>query len=217
MKYFQITFLLISVSSLFSGGASAQFLGGFFSQQSDKKKLMAEQIAGYQLYLNGIKTAYTIADKGLTTANQLKNGTFSLHSNYLTSLQLVAPAISDDPKGKAISDYYQQIISLFQTELNWQRKQKLLSAPEIAYLQKIGDNLRAKAKPDMDELKQVLTPGQLQLTDAERLERLDHLYEAMKDKAAFAGYFTAKCRKLALSRKDLQREKEQIRKLYGIQ
>jgi hypothetical protein len=217
MKYLQTTILFFSAITIFTGGANAQFLGGFFSQQSDKKKLMAEQIAGYQLYLNGIKTAYTIADKGLATANQLKNGTFSLHNNYLTSLQLVAPAIGDDPKGKAIAGFYQQIIDLFQIEVNWQRNQKLLTTPEIAYLQKVGDNLRAKAKPDMDELKQVLTPGQLQLTDAERLERLDHLYEAMKDKAAFAGYFTAKCRKLALGRKDLQKEKEQIRKLYGIQ
>lgn len=210
----KFTFLFFPLTSLSGMAARAQ---GFFNQQGQKVKLMVAQIAGYELYLKGLKQAYTMADKGLKTAHDLKNDTFNLHSSYINSLSQVTPAIRDDPKGKAIAELYQQLITLFQTEINWQQQQQILNTADIKYLKKVGDNLQAKAKLDMDELNQVLTPGKLQLTDAQRLDRLDHLYDAMKDKQAFAAYFTAKCRKVAQARQQEQKEKEQVKKLYGIQ
>lgn len=197
--------------------ASAQFLGGFFSQQSKQRKLMAEQIAQYELYLNGIKKGYQVAKTGLNTAHELKNGTFSLHDAYFNSLQHVNPLIRDSPKGKAIAVMDGQTRKLMRDELAWQKQQDGLTAKEMAYLQTVADNLVAQCQLDMDELLLVLTPGKLQLTDAQRLERLDAIYDRMKDKLAFAGSFTARCRKLALNRKQQQRDNTQMKKLYGIQ
>ena len=196
--------------------AKAQFLGGFFSQQSQKEKLMAAQIADLGIYLHDIKDGYGIAEKGLNTAHELKNGTFGLHAAYFNSLWRVSPAIQSDPKGNAIADLQQQIIHVFSGEISWQQQQRLLQPEELTYLQNVYDNILKACKKDMDELTLVLTSGKLQLTDQQRLERLDHLYDAMKDKYAFAGYFTTKCRKLATGRQQAQREKEQLKKLYGI-
>jgi hypothetical protein len=61
----------------------------------------------------------------------------------------------------------------------------------------------------------VITPGKLQLTDAERLDRLDRLIMAMKDKYAFTLSLTGKCRKLALARMAQLNEQDQLKKLYG--
>jgi hypothetical protein len=195
----------------------AQGIGGFFSQQSSKRKIMGQQIAYLQIYLHEIKSGYAIAEKGLETARQLKDGTFMLHSGYFQSLGQVAPVIRNNPKGKAMADLQQQLISLFSNEISWQKKEKQLTQSESAYLQQVSDHLLKESSRDMDELLRVLTPGKLQLTDKQRLERLDHLYEAMKDKHAFAGSFTAKCRKVALSRKQAAREQNHVKQLYGIQ
>lgn len=197
--------------------AQAQFLGGFFSQQRQKKKLMAEQIAGLQLYLGAISNGYHIAQNGLHTAHDLKNGTFNLHSAYFHSLQQVSPVIQNNPKGKAIAECYQQLNRQLNTELRWQKQQAQLSATEFANLEKVAGNLKKLATADMVELGDVLTPGKLQLTDEQRLNRLDKLYAAMKDKAAFAASFTGKCRQLALSRQRAKGDRDQLRKLYGIQ
>jgi hypothetical protein len=217
MKTILKTILCFSLASFGFYSANAQFLGGFFSQQSQQRKLMAAQIAGYQTYLGTLKTGYHIAQTGLKTAHDLKNGTFSLHSDYISSLSQVNPLIQNNPKGKTIADLNNQTLALLPAEINWQRQQKMLTPAEIGYLQKVADNLTAKCRLDMDELLQVLTPGKLQLTDAQRLARLDKLYDSMKDKYAFAGSFTSKCRKLALSRKQQTRDKGQLKKLYGIQ
>jgi hypothetical protein len=124
--------------------------------------------------------------------------------------------IQNNPKGKAIADLQQQIIHVFSGEISWQQQQRLLLPKELTYLQNVYNNILAVCKKDLDELTLVLTPGKLHLSDQQRLERLDHLYDAMKDKYAFAGYFTTKCRKLATSRQRAQQEKEQLKKLYGI-
>jgi hypothetical protein len=209
--------LIFALTSLACYSANAQFLGGFFSQQSQQRKLMAEQIAEYETYLGALKTGYHISESGLNTAHDLKNGTFTLHSDYISSLSQVNPVIQNSPKGKAITDLNSQTLTLLATEISWQQQQKILTPTEMGYLQKVRDNLAAKCKLDMDELLQVLTPGKLQLTDAQRLTRLDKLYDSMKDKYAFAGSFTSKCRKLALSRKQQSQDNGQLKKLYGIQ
>lgn len=213
MKKMVLFFLFISLSLLH---AKAQFLGGFFSQQARKEKLMAEQVADLQLYLHAIKSGYNIAKTGLNTAREFKNGTFGLHTAYFASLEQVNPVIQANPKAKAIYDLHQQIIKVFNNEIEWQQKAQLLSRDEFSYLQRVYTNLLTKSQQDLNELVQVLTPGTLQLTDSQRLERLDHLYDKMKDKQAFTGYFTAKCRKLAISRQGSKTDKEQLKKLYGI-
>lgn len=217
MKTILKTILCFGLASFVCASAKAQFLGGFFSQQSQQRKLMAEQIAEYQTYLGALKTGYHITESGLNTAHNLKNGSFTLNSDYIRSLTQVNPVIQNSPKGKAIADLNSQTLALIATEISWQQAQKILTPTETGYLKRVRDNLAAKCELDMDELLQVLTPGKLQLTDAQRLSRLDKLYDGMKDKYAFAGSFTSKCRKLALSRKQQSQDNGQLKKLYGIQ
>jgi hypothetical protein len=194
----------------------AQGTGGFFNQQSSKTNLMIAQVAGYQTYLHAIKTGYDIAGSGLNTVHELKGGTFDLHSSYINSLQQVNPAIKNNPKAKAIPDLQQQVILLFTNELAWQQKQQILRAPEIADIRSVYRNLLGKCKSDLDELGEVLTPGKMQMTDHQRLERIDHIYATMEDKHSFAASFTGYCRKLATDRRKARSDNEQMKKLYGI-
>lgn len=178
---------------------------------------MAEQIADLEIYQQALKKGYHIAESGLNTAHDLKNGTFGLHTAYFNSLEQVNRVVANDPKGKAILDLQTELISLFDKEIAWQQKEKLLQVSELDYIQDVYNNLLNECKKNIDELNLVLTPGKMQLTDQQRLERLDHLYNSMKDKYTFAGDFIAKCRKIALNRQQAIKEKEQLKELYGIQ
>jgi len=84
-------------------------------------------------------------------------------------------------------------------------------------LQQVYTNLISKCNLDRQELTDVLTPGKLQMTDAQRLDRLDKLYSSTQDKYAFAGSFTSKCRKVARQRQAEQQQKNTLKQLYGIQ
>jgi len=207
--------VILTGTLLNAASINAQGTGGFFNQQSSKEKLMLAQIAGYETFLKELKSGYNTTEKGLNTASELKNGTFNLHNAYYTSLQQVNPVVTGNPKGKAITDMQQKIASLFSEELSWQESNKLLHPNELNYLQQVYTNLISKCNLDRQKLSDVLTPGKLQMTDAQRLDRLDKLYSSTQDKYAFAGSFTGKCRKVAMQRQAEQRQKNTLNNYTG--
>ncbi|MFD0765404.1 hypothetical protein ACFQZI_11120 [Mucilaginibacter lutimaris] len=218
MKKFQLALCIFSLTWIaFQAQAQSLSFSDLFGQQGKKKKLMAEQVSGIYTYLAAIKGGYSIMQNGLDLSHELKGGTLGLHTSYYNSLQQVNPVVKQEPKGKAIADLYGELSNRFSTELSWQKKQRVLKANELSYLEKVSDNLIRLAGKDLAETNAVLTPGKLQLTDQERLDRLDKLYAAMKEKAGFAASFTAKSRALAQNRQRAKAEKTQIQKLYGIQ
>jgi hypothetical protein len=209
--------LFLFFTSLFFQQSFAQGTGGFFNQQSSKVKFMVAQIVGYETFLQGLKTGYHITENGLNTAHELKGGTFDLHMAYFNSLQQVNPLISAYPKGKAIAGIQQQINQVFTNELIWQQQQKVLSTNEVLYIRQVYTNLMTKCQQDMSELAQVLTPGKLQLSDHQRMMRIDHIYADMQDKLAFSISFTTKCRQMATDRQRARKNSDQLKTLYGIQ
>lgn len=217
MKQIKKIGLFFLLTGLMDLQVKAQFLGGFFSQQSDKHKLMLAQIAGYGTFLNSLKSGYQVTEKGLNTIYEMKGGTFDLHSAYFNSLQQVSPVVQSNPKGKAIGEMAQQISQVFTNEINWQHQQKLLTVTEINYIRQVYQNLTNKCQQDLNDLTRVLTPGKLQMTDHERLVRIDQIYTAMRDKLAFSQSFTTRCRQMAGDRQRAKKNNDQLKALYGIQ
>jgi hypothetical protein len=214
MKKISSFFLLTLLTIL---QLKAQGTGGFFNQQSSKVKLMLAQIAGYETYLKSIEKGYKVTETGLNTMHEMKGGTYNLHTAYFSSLQQVSPAVQSNPKGKAIAGMQQQISQAFTSEIAWEQQQKLLTAPEISYISQVYSNLSKKCQEDMSDLTQVLTPGKLQMTDQQRLERIGKIYAATQDKLAFSQSFATKCRQMAADRQRAKKNNDQLKTLYGIQ
>ncbi|MFD0795457.1 hypothetical protein ACFQZX_17680 [Mucilaginibacter litoreus] len=213
MKNHTLLFLFISLTF---AQAKAQFLGGIFSQQEKKEKLLKEQIAQLYIQHSLLTSGYNVKDSGLTTVHALKDQSFELHADYFNSFEQVNPAVAKNPKVKEIYDLQNRMAGTFKRELDWQHKEQQLSREEMTYLSRVYNHLLAESQRDLNELTELLTKDKLQLTDQQRMAMLDQLYAGMKDKNAFAGYFTGKCRKLAMSRKQGSQEKSAIKKLYGI-
>jgi flagellar motility protein MotE (MotC chaperone) len=213
MKNHTLLFLFISLTIM---QAKAQIPGGIFSQQAKKEKLLTAQIAelNIQNYLLG--RGYHIKDSGLTTVHAFKDQSFELHANYFTSLEQVNPEVAKNAKVAEIYNLQKRMTGTFKKELDWQQREHQLSQKEMAYFGQVYNHLLAESQKDLNELTDLLTKGKLQLTDQQRLARVDQLYSGMKDKNSFAGYFTGKCRKLAMSRKQGSKEKLEVKKLYGI-
>ncbi|MEO3404990.1 hypothetical protein AAFN85_13875 [Mucilaginibacter sp. CAU 1740] len=208
--------LIFFSAGMTAGRANAQSysLGDLFGQQGKKEKLMAAQVGGIYTYVSALKSGYNIMHNGLNLADELKGATFGLHTGYFNSLQQVT-VVQQNPKGKAVTDLYKELSNRLNSEISWQKKNELLKPAELAYLEKVAKNLIKLAGQDMAELNDVLTQGKLQLTDQQRLDRLDKIYAGMKDKAAFAASFAAKTHSLSQNRQRAKAENEQIRKLYG--
>ncbi len=71
-------FIMILITGMIlSTAAPAQTWDEWFKQKKTQKKYLAKQIVLLRLYLGYLKKGYEIADKGLTTIHNIKNGDFN--------------------------------------------------------------------------------------------------------------------------------------------
>ncbi|RKR80684.1 hypothetical protein BDD43_0816 [Mucilaginibacter gracilis] len=180
-----------------------------------KAQVMLQQIADVQIYIKTLKTGYQQTTKGLNGLHDLKNGAYDLHSNYFDAQKQASPAVRNNKKIPEIISDQQQIVTLFQQEIAWQKEKAILVADEISYLQQVNNSLIAKCNTDLDELNLVINDG-TQMTDAQRIKSIDALYISTLDKYQFAQSFVHQARAFALDRQNRKAQSQDIRKLYDI-
>jgi hypothetical protein len=180
-----------------------------------KVKVMIQQIADLATSLKTLKDGYKTVDKGLTNIHGLKNGSFDLNQGYFNSLKQVSPAVKNNPKLTVIAADQQRIVALFQNELSWQKNLAVLDDSEISYFQNVNANILTLCSRDLEELK-LATEAGTQMSDEERINRIDKVYLATEDKLQFTQSFINKSHQLAISRQDDKIQNKTVRKLYDL-
>lgn len=151
---------------------------------------MLEQIAKLELCLKEAQQGYAIVQKGLTTIGQIKQGDFDLHSLFFSSLMTVSPEVKGYAKVADILAMQIQIVLGCKTTLQQYSSTGAFNADELKYLTDVYANLSTLTVQDIDELTGLITDGNWQMTDDERLSRIDQLYEKVTQKYLFLRSFS---------------------------
>lgn len=170
----------------------AQTFAEWFQQNATRLEYYAQQVAAWEAYLGQLKKGYDICDAGLGVITGSKQGEYDLHSNYYASLVQVSPALGQMGVVAEIVALQAAIIDRFTVALARYRRDGLLGADQIAYIGEVYDNMLQAGLADVEALADVLTSGDLQMTDGERMERIGVLASAMRDRYAFTLTFTDK-------------------------
>lgn len=197
MKKFLLVFLLSIVSSI----SYSQTWSEWFKQASTQKKYLLENIANNQIYLQVLKNGYAVYRDGTNTWKGLKSGDLSMHRAYFTSLKNVNPNIANNPKVQTIALDQDQILSLYQQGIKEFSSANFIHTDEKTYIKQVYQNLLIECAKSIDELKLVITNGQSQMSDDERMHHIDKIYGDMQDKKAFIISFNNDTRILNLQRK----------------
>lgn len=195
MVFRKLVILAFLLTSFF---AKAQTFDEFFKQKETQRKYLAEQIAAFQLYLGYIKKGITITNNGLNLVHDLKNGEFNLHSDYFNSLKNVNPRIKQYAR---VAD----IISLEKSILNTYKKIKA-----IVSFQKLVD----ATADNIEELTILLTNGKLEMSDKDRMQRIDHIYDDMSAKYLFIISASDKIQINALQNQRDLKDIQTLQKIY---
>lgn len=187
MKKLVLLTLLICVSFQ---GVRAQTFAEWFKQKKTQIKYLGQQIASLQVYAGYLEKGYHIAQTGLTTIGDIKNGEFNLHQDYFGSLKSVNPSIANDARIAAIIAMQVSIVQQYKKCYKQVQQSNLFNSNEVNYIYTVFTNLLGDCTNDLTELISVTTTGQLQLSDDERLRRIDGLYKEMQDKYSFAQSFS---------------------------
>jgi len=176
---------------------------GFFGSvkaQSDIQAML-KQIAKLEIYIIDLEKGYKIAREGLTTIGEIKKGEFNLHSIFFSSLQSVNPSVAKYSKIAVIVSDQIFIVSGFKSLIQ-RLNGKKINANEINYINAVYSNMVTECTKSLNALIAVTTDGTLEMTDDERIKRIDGIYEDMEDKYAFTQSFTSKAGSMADQRND---------------
>ena len=178
----------------------AQIWEEWFEQKKTQKKYLIQQIAALQVYINYAKKGYDIIGKGINTVRNIKNGDFNLHKAFLGSLQKVNPKIKNYTKVADIIAYQARIIKQTKQTLQSIRETQQFTNEELDYCRSVFDFFLNECLKTIDELITVITSGEWQMKDDERLKRIDKLYSDMQDKYAFSSSFSEEVGLLSVQR-----------------
>lgn len=169
--------------------AGAQTFAEWFQQKKTQIKYMVQQIGGLQLYLGYLKKGYNIVDKGWNTVKDLKNGELNLHQDYFNGLETVNPEIKKYSRVAEIIALQYQIIARYKMYYQKLKETDAFQPDEIEYCHEVFTNLLDGVADCIEQLTVVLSGGQWQMADDERMHRIDQLYSDMTDKYAFVCSF----------------------------
>ncbi len=201
--------LLLTASAT---ATKAQIFDEWWHQKSTQIKYLTQQIAALQVYGGYLKQGYQISQNGLGTIKDWTKGEFNLHSDYYNSLKTVSSEIKDNPKAAAIVQYAGTIPGLFDHLNNLDG----LNADNQRYISAVQNKVLAECDADIAELQLVMTSGKTEMTDDERIKRLDQIYTRIKDKYAFTLSFCNQVKNLLLQKTQDEQSIQTLRRLYGI-
>ncbi|MGF2412018.1 MAG: TerB family tellurite resistance protein, partial [Ferruginibacter sp.] len=196
---------------------SASFISS--NAQSDEAQqllLNVEKLAQFKKILKNMKDAYKIIFKGYTAVKDLSQGNFTLHKTFLDGLMEVSPAVKKYKRIADIFKYQLRITKEYKAAYNQFRDDKQFTPQEIEYVGKVYSNLFNETLKSLEELAMVITAGKLRMSDDERLQAIDKIYETVVDQYSFLNEFNNNTAILSLQRKSEQTEIKMSRIINGI-
>ena len=185
-------------------------------QKKTQKKYLMQQIAALQVYIGYAKKGYDVANKGLTTIRNIKNGDLNLHRDFFGSLKRANPKIKKYAKVADIIAYQLRIVKETNKTLQGIRETGQFTSEELDYCKMVFDNLLVDCLKSIDELFLVITSGELEMKDDERIKRINALYADMQNKYAFSSSFSEEMGLLSVQRLGEQIEINRSKILNGL-
>nr|WP_314896889.1 hypothetical protein [uncultured Flavobacterium sp.] len=195
-------------------------LAGFINvniyAQAKQAQVLLKQIAALQIYIGYAQKGYSVAKKGLNTIGDFKRGEFNLHTDYFNSLKTVNPKIKKYARVAEIISLQIKIIKSYDIIYGQVQQDDLFHGDEVDYIKRVFDRLVENCDDNLEELLTIVTDGQLEMKDDERMKRIDVLYQNMLENHTFCESFSNQVKLMSLSKANDIKEVKTSRALHGL-
>ena len=182
------------------------------AQSTEVQQLLlnVEKLSQMKNILSDMKKGFTVLSTGYNSVKNIAQGNFSLHEVFLDGLMLVSPEIKKYHKVADIITYQGNILSEYKSAYKRFNSSGSFSVSELDYLAKVYKQLFDESLQNLDRLLMVVTSSKLRMSDDERLQAIDRIYEDTIDKLTFLRSFNRETGILNIQRK---REKADVQGL----
>lgn len=207
------TIILISLSLV---GVLPAFHASAQADELAQLALNIEKLTQFKQILSDMKKGYEILSGGYNTIKNIAQGNFNLHKVFLDGLMEVSPAVRNYRRVADITHYQIMLVNEYRTAFDRFRRDNNFNPDELAYLGRVYDNLFNESLRNLDGLLTVITAGKTRMSDDERLQAIDRIFEDMQDKLMFLRHFNNNTTILAVQRAKEHNDVQTLRKIYGL-
>ncbi|WP_205514338.1 hypothetical protein [Longitalea arenae] len=189
----------------------------WFRQRRTQIRYLLNQIAALKVYTDYLEKGYTIVRDGTRLIGDIKQGDFNLHKGYFSSLRSVNPAIRNYSRIAVILSDQATIVRHLNEFLKFSAESGHFSTTERQYMSAVYQNIKSASLQNLGDLTRVLTSGEIEMKDDERIAFIDRIYADTKDQLSFTSSFCREAGVLAYQRAQAARESFLLKKLYGFE
>jgi hypothetical protein len=188
------------------------------AQSAEVQQLLlnVEKLAQFKKILKNMKDGYQIIFKGYTAVKDISQGNFNLHKSFLDDLMQVSPAVKKYKRIADIINYQVRISKEYKDAIMQIRLDKQFSIEEMDYVTKIYKSLFNESLKRLEELSLIISSGKLRMSDDERLQAIDRIYDSVEDQYSFLKDFSKSTLVLSMQRKAERTEIEMSKRIYGL-
>ncbi|HEU5365451.1 MAG TPA: TerB family tellurite resistance protein [Hanamia sp.] len=188
-----------------------------FSQSQEAKQLLldVEKLAQFKQMLSDLEKGYEILSGGYEAIKNISQGNFNLHQTFLDGLLKVSPTVQKYERIADIINYQLRIVKEYKAAFNQFKADKNFTSNEVDYMGRVYNHLFNESVKSLNDLLTVITAGKLRMSDDERLNAIDHIWNEVQDQYAFLKNFNGSTAMLSQAREKEQQEVDVMRKLVG--
>jgi hypothetical protein len=190
-----------------------------FSQSAEAQQLLLnwEKLTQMKKILQQLYDGYKILHTGYTAIKDISEGNFSIHRTFLDGLLKVSPAVRSYKRVVDIISYQLRIAKEYRSAFNQFRESGQFTPEEIDHLSKTYNRLFKASLQNVEDLAMVITAGRLRMSDDERLQAIDRIYDSVVDQYSFLQEFNNQTAVLSIQREKEQMDIDLMRKVHGLQ
>ena len=143
------------------------------TQELQQLRLDLEKLSQFKAILSEMKSGYQSLTGGYNHIISGSKENYDLHGKYLNSLLQVSETVKRDPSILRIHSNQTRMITAYRTMMAKYQSSGLFSINEIVEIGNDFQPILESCSADLDLVTEVLRPGKLRMTDAERLAVLD--------------------------------------------
>lgn len=208
--------MMLWLTSLFIQVTEAQTWDEWFKQNKTQIKYYVEQIGQLQVQIGQLKKGYELVRQGWSTIQQIKSGEFNIHNAFFTSLKNVSPVIKEFAGAAELVARQVKLYRQYRELIASVGGSGVFTEEEISLFYEAFTRLIDQMIHTLDELARVTTSGTLQMTDDERLRRVNALRdESIRQESDFIKMETAATRTVLLRSQEAV-DIELLRQWHGI-
>lgn len=186
-KWITISLVMIALTTV--GHSQSTWWKEWFKQSSTQQEYLLKQIAALKVYVEYARKGYEIYDSGLKNINRITHGDLSLHEDFFESLKGINPEIARYGRVGDIIRLQLRTVRSYNNIKKQINGSAYFKAGEVSYISRVYGRVIGDCTQILDELTTITTSGKIEMSDDERLGRIDKLYNEMLDLFKFSQSF----------------------------